>query len=163
SGLGPRLRGRRVSGIWGSGLPLHLARPVDLEALRAVSVGRTLAGARRVGKYILIETELGAGVGIHLGMTGRLRVQPAAAPRATGRGFTRPRRGTARAAGRPRCWRAFATRWRRGSRAAEPRCAITSTPTAFRATTRAHCWSMGARGCPAAVAARRCAGAWTRA
>jgi formamidopyrimidine-DNA glycosylase len=82
-GLSPVLRGRRVAGVWGSGLPLHLARAVDLGALRAVSVGRAFAGARRIGKYILLEVEggAGAGVGVHLGMTGRLRVQPAGAPR----------------------------------------------------------------------------------
>jgi formamidopyrimidine-DNA glycosylase len=81
-GLRPQLRGRRVRSVWGSGLPLHLARPVDLEALRALTVGRAFASVRRLGKYILLEVEGGAGIGVHLGMTGRLRVQPAAAPRA---------------------------------------------------------------------------------
>ena len=38
-GLAPALRGRRVVEVWGSGLPLHLVRAVDLHALRAVSVG----------------------------------------------------------------------------------------------------------------------------
>jgi formamidopyrimidine-DNA glycosylase len=80
-GLAPALRGRRVVEVWGSGLPLHLVRTVDLRALRAVSVGRRFAGARRLGKYILLDVGGGAGVSVHLGMTGRLRVQPAAAPR----------------------------------------------------------------------------------
>ena len=86
-GLSPLLRGRRVSAVWGSGLPLHLARPVDLRALEAISVGRAFAGARRRGKYILLEIQgprrdvTAAGVVVHLGMTGRLRVQPAAAER----------------------------------------------------------------------------------
>jgi formamidopyrimidine-DNA glycosylase len=80
-GLAPALRGRKVLDVWGSGMPLHLARAVDLEALRAVSVGRKLGGARRLGKYILLDLPGGAGVSVHLGMTGRLRVQPAAAPR----------------------------------------------------------------------------------
>jgi formamidopyrimidine-DNA glycosylase len=81
-GLEPALRGRRVEAVWGSGLPLHLNRPVDLRALRAVAVGRAIGGVRRRGKYLLIETGGGEGVVVHLGMTGRLRVQPAAAPRA---------------------------------------------------------------------------------
>jgi formamidopyrimidine-DNA glycosylase len=82
-GLDPVLRGRRVESVWGSGLPLHLNRPVDLRALRAVVTGRAIAGVRRRGKYLLIEVrDEGEGVLVHLGMTGRLRVQPAGAPRA---------------------------------------------------------------------------------
>jgi formamidopyrimidine-DNA glycosylase len=81
-GLAPVLRGRRVAGVWGSGLPLRLARPVDLRGLRGVSVGRVFAGARRLGKYIVLDIEgASGGVGVHLGMTGRLRVQPASASR----------------------------------------------------------------------------------
>jgi formamidopyrimidine-DNA glycosylase len=76
-GLRPILRGRRVRAVWTSGLPLHLARPVDRRALEAVSVGHAFAGARRLGKYILLEVDAGDGLGVavHLGMTGRLRVQ----------------------------------------------------------------------------------------
>ena len=82
-GLGPALHGRRVKAVWGSGKALRLARPVDLRGLRAASVGRAVARVRRLGKYILIELEGGGdgGVGVHLGMTGHLRVQPVAAPR----------------------------------------------------------------------------------
>src|SRR5689334_15980223 len=82
-GLAPRLRGRRVTGVWWSGRPLHLARAVDVEALRAVSVGRAFDAVGRLGKYILLELGRGgAGVTVHLGMTGRLRVQAAHEPRA---------------------------------------------------------------------------------
>jgi formamidopyrimidine-DNA glycosylase len=82
-GLDPVLRGRRVETVWGSGLPLHLNRPVDLRALRAVARGRTIARVGRRGKYLLIELgDDGNGVVVHLGMTGRLRVQAADAPRA---------------------------------------------------------------------------------
>jgi formamidopyrimidine-DNA glycosylase len=84
-GLGPALRGRAVTAVWGSGYALRLARPVDLAGLRAVSVGRTFADVRRRGKYItLVTSKRGRqddGVCIHLGMTGRLRVQPASEPR----------------------------------------------------------------------------------
>jgi formamidopyrimidine-DNA glycosylase len=83
-GLAPRVRGRRIDTVWWSGQGLHLGRKVDLAGLRAVAVGRAVAGVRRRGKYILLEvTGLGGeGVIIHLGMTGRLRVQPAATARA---------------------------------------------------------------------------------
>lgn len=81
-GLDPVLRGRRVKAVWGSGLPLHLNRPVDLGALQKVAVGRTIRGVARRGKYLLIEVGAGAGVVVHLGMTGRLRVQPANVARA---------------------------------------------------------------------------------
>jgi formamidopyrimidine-DNA glycosylase len=82
-GLAPRLRGRRVESVWSSGERLHLRRKVDVAGLRAVTVGRTIAGVRRVGKFILIDVD-GArdtGVLIHLGMTGRLRVEAADAAR----------------------------------------------------------------------------------
>jgi formamidopyrimidine-DNA glycosylase len=86
-GLAPRLRGRRVEAIWWSGRPLHLRRKVDLRGLRGVAVGRTIAGVRRTGKFILIAVHgakdaKDSGVVIHLGMTGRLRVEAASAPRA---------------------------------------------------------------------------------
>jgi formamidopyrimidine-DNA glycosylase len=83
-GLGPALRGRRVTSVWSSGLALRLARPVDVASLRAVSVGRAFVDVRRRGKYILLVTDARAdeGVCVHLGMTGRLRVQPAKEPRA---------------------------------------------------------------------------------
>jgi formamidopyrimidine-DNA glycosylase len=82
--LAPRLLGRRIDAVWWSGQGLHLGRKVDLRGLRAVAVGRPVVRVRRRGKYILLE--VGAsdddGVIIHLGMTGRLRVQPASAERA---------------------------------------------------------------------------------
>ncbi|HVU51620.1 MAG TPA: bifunctional DNA-formamidopyrimidine glycosylase/DNA-(apurinic or apyrimidinic site) lyase [Polyangia bacterium] len=83
-GLGPALRGRRVTSVWSSGLGLRLARAVDVAGLRAVSVGRAVADVRRQGKYILVVTDARAGEGVcvHLGMTGRLRVQRASEARA---------------------------------------------------------------------------------
>jgi formamidopyrimidine-DNA glycosylase len=83
-GLAPRLRGRRVESVWWSGQPLHLRRKVDLGGLRAVAVGHAIADVRRLGKFILVHVD-GApdsGVVIHLGMTGRLRVEDASAARA---------------------------------------------------------------------------------
>jgi formamidopyrimidine-DNA glycosylase len=81
-GLAPRLRGRRVESVWWSGQPLHLRRKVDLGGLRAVAVGHAIAGVRRVGKFILLAVDDASGVVIHLGMTGRLRVEPRTAARA---------------------------------------------------------------------------------
>jgi formamidopyrimidine-DNA glycosylase len=82
-GLAPRLRGRRIEGVWWSGQGLHLGRKVDLRGLRAVAVGRAFARVRRRGKYILLDLAGGDdGVIVHLGMTGRLRVQSAAVERA---------------------------------------------------------------------------------
>jgi formamidopyrimidine-DNA glycosylase len=109
-GLALRLRGRRVESIWWSGKRLHLRRKVDVAGLRAVAVGHPIGGVRRIGKFILVsvageddderEPSKGSqppamssgrqsrpaldanGVLIHLGMTGRLRVEAADAPRA---------------------------------------------------------------------------------
>jgi formamidopyrimidine-DNA glycosylase len=75
--LRPRLAGRRIAGVWGSGLPLRLARPVDLAGIKALCLGRRIQAVDRRGKYILVDLGGGAGVSVHLGMTGRLRVQPA--------------------------------------------------------------------------------------
>jgi len=82
-GLAPRVRGRRIESVWWSGQALHLRRKVDLRGLRAVAVGRAIADVRRVGKFILVAVDgkTDTGVVIHLGMTGRLRVEPAAAAR----------------------------------------------------------------------------------
>src|SRR5262245_50800790 len=79
-GLAPRLRSRRVESVWWSGQPLHLRRKVDVRGLRAVAVGHTITGVRRLGKFILVAFDgpPDSGVVIHLGMTGRLRVEAAA-------------------------------------------------------------------------------------
>jgi len=83
-GLAPRLRGRRIESVWWSGKALHLRRKVDVRGLRAVAMGRAIAGVRRIGKFILVavDTPADSGVVIHLGMTGRLRVEPAGGARA---------------------------------------------------------------------------------
>ena len=82
-GLRPRLAGARVEKVWTSGLPLRLARPLDVRLLRRVCAGARVAAVRRRGKYILVDLEgAGAsGVLVHLGMSGRLRVYTADEPR----------------------------------------------------------------------------------
>jgi formamidopyrimidine-DNA glycosylase len=79
--LAPRLKGQRIAGVWGSGLALRLARPVDLAHITALSVRRRFESVRRRGKYILLELGGGTGISVHLGMSGRLRLQAAAEPR----------------------------------------------------------------------------------
>jgi formamidopyrimidine-DNA glycosylase len=82
--------GATVTAVWGSGLPLHLKRAVDLVGIRRLSVGRRIARVGRKGKYLLLAFERGteraelaaAGVVAHLGMSGRFRVEPATAARA---------------------------------------------------------------------------------
>ena len=115
---GPRLRGRHHGGL-GSGQPLHLRRQVDLRALRAVAVGHASRDVRRRGKYIARSRLTATGPAaciVHLGMTGRLRVQ------ATRRGA---RAAHARRAGAGRRRRAALRRPRRFGWV-EPRAALTT-------------------------------------
>jgi len=75
-GIAPHLLGRRV-------LAVTLRRP-DLrwpiaQAIRDELPGQTIHGVRRRAKYLLIEAESGSAI-LHLGMSGCLRVLPAATP-----------------------------------------------------------------------------------
>ena len=81
--LRPRLLGTSIRAVWTSGKGLRLARPIDRAALARLSVAARITAVRRKGKYILIDLNRAqAGILVHLGMTGRLRVQAAAEPRA---------------------------------------------------------------------------------
>jgi formamidopyrimidine-DNA glycosylase len=88
------LLGQVLGRLWWSGLPLRMARPPDLAGIRRVTVGGRISGVRRRGKYLLIDVvdrqaarRAGSAVGgrgglvVHLGMSGRLQVVPADAPR----------------------------------------------------------------------------------
>jgi formamidopyrimidine-DNA glycosylase len=75
--LRPSIVGKRITSVWTSGKPLRLARKLDQKKLAAASVGATVERIRRKGKYILIDLDRGGGVLVHLGMTGRLRLQDA--------------------------------------------------------------------------------------
>ena len=79
--LRPRLVGARIRAVWTSGLPLRLARPLDTALLRRTCRGASIVAVKRRGKYILMETAPDAGVLVHLGMSGRLRLQAAGEPR----------------------------------------------------------------------------------
>jgi formamidopyrimidine-DNA glycosylase len=82
--LRPRLQGARVGEVWTSGLPLRLARPLDVALLARVCRGAIIEGVSRRGKYILLATRAGRRTGavlVHLGMSGRLRLYDGAEPR----------------------------------------------------------------------------------
>jgi formamidopyrimidine-DNA glycosylase len=78
--LRPELVGRRLEAAWWSGKPLRQNRPFDLRGLRHLCVGAVVTNVRRRAKYILIDFESAkgrSGVLVHLGMSGRLRMQGA--------------------------------------------------------------------------------------
>ena len=78
-----RLLGARVRGVWTSGKGLRMARPIDRAALTRHSVSARIAAVRRKGKYILIDLDRAqTGILVHLGRSGRLRLQAASEPRA---------------------------------------------------------------------------------
>jgi formamidopyrimidine-DNA glycosylase len=77
------LIGQRVIEVWSSGLPLRLNRPVPLASLRQAAVGGRVEAVRRWGKYLLIDVaDRPASVLVHLGMSGRLRLQAGDSARA---------------------------------------------------------------------------------
>lgn len=78
----PLLPGRRVERVWTSGKPLRMNQPLNVRALRAACVGKRCVEIERRAKYLLVHFEGGGLVVVHLGMTGRLRVQAAGAARA---------------------------------------------------------------------------------
>lgn len=78
--LAPAIGGK-IQAAWDSGLGLHMKRKPPRAALRKLA-GATIAGVRRIGKYLLIDTDGERSLLVHLGMTGRLRIQPKAEPRA---------------------------------------------------------------------------------
>lgn len=70
--------GARLGAVWTSGKQLRLGAKIPLAGLRALAGARLMA-VRRVGKYLLLDTDGERGVLVHLGMSGRLRVLPASA------------------------------------------------------------------------------------
>lgn len=74
--LSPLLRDRTIVGVWTSGLPLHMQKPVDAEALKRLLYKGRIKAVRRRGKYILIDVtgHKEAVALVHLGMSGKLRI-----------------------------------------------------------------------------------------
>jgi len=87
--LAASITGARVAAVWGSGLPLRLARPVDLAGIRKVAQDRRIVSIRRKAKYLLLDFEAAPGpdpsprpgILFHLGMSGRLLVESVLQPR----------------------------------------------------------------------------------
>ncbi|MBK9035071.1 MAG: bifunctional DNA-formamidopyrimidine glycosylase/DNA-(apurinic or apyrimidinic site) lyase [Myxococcales bacterium] len=75
-----RLRGVAIARVRSSGLPLRLARPQPLAALRRATHGRRITDVRRLGKYLLIELDGRHAVLVHLGMSGNLTTTKRATP-----------------------------------------------------------------------------------
>jgi formamidopyrimidine-DNA glycosylase len=76
--LEPRLVGRELAGAWSGGR--RLREPVPAVAL-AELLGRCIVALRRRAKYLLVDFSGGVTVAFHLGMSGRLTLEPAGAPR----------------------------------------------------------------------------------
>ena len=73
--------GARIRDVWDSGQGLHMARKPPRKSLRTL-IGATITAVRRIGKYLLVDTDTEKSLLVHLGMTGRFRLQPAGEPRA---------------------------------------------------------------------------------
>ncbi len=75
-----RLRGVAIARVRSSGAPLRLARPQPIDALRRATRGRRITDLRRLGKYLLIDTDGRHAVLVHLGMSGNLLTARRAEP-----------------------------------------------------------------------------------
>ncbi len=73
--------GATIRAVWDSGKGLHMRRKPPRARLRRL-VGATITAVRRHGKYLLLDTTGGLSLLVHLGMTGRLRIQPKSDARA---------------------------------------------------------------------------------
>ena len=73
--------GAKILGVWDSGKGLHMARKPPRAALKKL-VGTRLTAVRRIGKYLLLDTDGPSSLLVHLGMTGRLRLHEHGDPRA---------------------------------------------------------------------------------
>ncbi|MDP6572885.1 MAG: bifunctional DNA-formamidopyrimidine glycosylase/DNA-(apurinic or apyrimidinic site) lyase [Rhodospirillales bacterium] len=76
-GLAPVLEGRRLVRVTAARADLRLPLPVDLAQRLS---GRRITAVGRRGKYLLVHSEGGAVLVVHLGMTGRMKVFTGAAP-----------------------------------------------------------------------------------
>jgi formamidopyrimidine-DNA glycosylase len=76
--LEPHLVGDRIERVEVTNPSLR--EPVDVPRLRRAARGREIVALRRRSKYLLIDLEGGWTVVVHLGMSGRLTLAPAAEP-----------------------------------------------------------------------------------
>jgi formamidopyrimidine-DNA glycosylase len=68
--------GATIESVWSSGKKLRLGQAVPVKQLRTF-VGSRIIGLRRLGKYLLVDIEGKYSLLVHLGMSGRFRVQSA--------------------------------------------------------------------------------------
>lgn len=78
-GLRPHIEGRQITAIWCG--PKKLRLPVPRKAMAAQLPGTTISAINRRAKYLLMDLDNGFRLIIHLGMTGRLGIFAAEAPR----------------------------------------------------------------------------------
>jgi formamidopyrimidine-DNA glycosylase len=71
--------GAKLGSVSTSGLLLRMGNEIPEAALRKL-VGQRIEALRRIGKYLLLDVTGPTGILVHLGMTGRLRIFPAAEP-----------------------------------------------------------------------------------
>lgn len=80
--LRPRLVGRTIRTVWSSGMALRMRRRPVVEDLCRLCQGARVGAVSRRAKYIVINLErrgrLAGALVVHLGMTGRLRIEDAA-------------------------------------------------------------------------------------
>ncbi|CAN5723771.1 bifunctional DNA-formamidopyrimidine glycosylase/DNA-(apurinic or apyrimidinic site) lyase [soil metagenome] len=72
--------GATIASAWDSGKGLHMQRKPPRAKLKKL-VGATITALRRHGKYLLVDTDAGLSILVHLGMTGQVRIRPQGAPR----------------------------------------------------------------------------------
>jgi formamidopyrimidine-DNA glycosylase len=70
--------GRTVREI--EGRSVQMRRPLDITALQLALSGTTIVGARRRGKFLLLDADTSGSLLLHLGMSGRLLLQTPAEP-----------------------------------------------------------------------------------
>jgi formamidopyrimidine-DNA glycosylase len=76
-----KLVGERITSMAVGRKGLHMARKPPARALRKL-IGARITGLRRIGKYLLVDTDRPESILAHLGMTGRLRIHGKGDPRA---------------------------------------------------------------------------------
>jgi formamidopyrimidine-DNA glycosylase len=74
--------GATITKVWVGPKGLHMGRKPPRAKL-AKLVGATFTTLRRHGKYLLLDTDIGRSLLVHLGMTGRLRIHKIGEPRAS--------------------------------------------------------------------------------
>ena len=73
------LPGPRITAV--SGRSIALRRPLDVNRLKPLLIGRRFGTPRRRGKFLMIDLEPPGSLLVHLGMTGRVQLVKASLPR----------------------------------------------------------------------------------